>query len=441
MLNVLLSRLIQQAQQVDSTEDTLAKYLRYELVIVTPENSYVSLGVTGRADFSDFVNGHTDDIQVTARFLPSDYYQSIWPYRDNLTAQLVTVTQGQRLVEVFTAIPLTKGLSSVTGTNTAQSDIKGVSQMGFGTYQFQLLPPTYAKLRDQVVSGITLMATVNDTLAFLLDSYTRQFTDNTQYNGLVMESADNTDVYSSIVVPEGTPLVDLAHFFQESDKYGMYAKGLGCYFRQKQWWVYTLYDFTLYDTHPVPITFIRYPQDRFPTLERTSFHNNGSLTILVTGKGEYDDTSDIDKQDNGVGVRLILPTKVSGETGSHYNAGRSLSTRADSMSEFQISERASGNNYTPVMAMPSANPYKYSSGFSAQDGLTISVEWHNSDTRVLTPGQPCRYQYLDDNTIATRKGIVLSYRTDYQLANPQLLSHQRATVVMLYLGPVDTSAA
>lgn len=441
MLNVFLTRLMQQAQQVDSTDETLAKYLRYELVIVTPENSYVSLGVVGRADFSDFVNGHSDDITVEARFIPSVYYESIWPYQDNLVAQLVTINQSRRIVETFTAIPLTKGLASVTGTHSAQADVKGVSQITFGTYRFQLLPPAFATLRDQVVSGITLMANVNDTLAWMLDSYTRQFTASTDYTGLVMENADNTDVYSSIVVPEGTPLIDIAHFFQESDKYGVYAKGLGCYFRQKQWWVYPLYDFTLYDTHPVPVTFIRYPEDRFPTLERTSFHNNGSLTVLVTGQGDYDDTSDIDKQDNGVGVRLILPTKVSGETGSHYNAGRSISTRADSMSEFQMSDRASGNNYTPVVSIPSANPYKYSSGFSAQDGLTIRIEWHNSDTRLILPGQPCRYQYLDNNVIVTRKGIVLSYRTDYQLANPQLLSHQRATVLMLYLGPIDESAA
>lgn len=441
MLNAFMSRLMQQAQRVDDTEDTLAKYLRYELIIVTEENSYTSLGVTGRADFADFVNGHSDDLTVEARFLPSVYYENIWPYQDNLVAQLVTVNNGQRIVETFTAIPLTKGLSSVTGTRTSQADVKGVSQMTFGTYRFQLLPLAFAKLRDQVVSGITLMATVNDTLAYFLDNYTRQFTDSTEYSGLVMEMADNTDTYSAIVVPEGTPLIDLASFFQESDKYGLYAKGLGCYFRQKQWWVYPLYDFTLYDSHPVPVTFIRYPEDRFPTLERTSFHNNGSLTILVTGKGDYDDTSDIDKQDNGVGVRLVLPTKVSGETGSYYNAGRSISTRADSMSEFQMSDRASGNNYTPVVPIPSANPYKYSSGFSAQDGLTIQLEWHNSDTRQILPGQPCRYQYLDNNVVVTRKGVILSYRTDYEMANPQLLSHQRATVVMLYLGPVDTSAA
>lgn len=436
MIDIMISGLLSQAEKLNSADKRSSPNVRHDIIFITPQGNIKTLGVDRKADFADYINEHAEDITVGVRMQPSVYVNSLIPNRDNLKAQLITTNGKTNTVIEYTAIPLDPGDPKAAGTHSQVADLEGASTIGIKSYEFQLIDPTYTVLRDQIVSGISLMGNIEDTMSSMIDSYTKQYVgDDLPYDGIVMESPiDNDQRYSAIVVPEGVPLVDFPSFLQESEKYGVYSKGLGFFFKQGRWWLYSLYDPFRYDRHPNPVNIFRLPQDKAPTLESTFFFNNNGMTILATGESDYDDQGDIAKQDGGVGVRLILGSKVSGETGSYYNAGRSIQTRADSMSEFQISERASGNNYTPVRRTPTSNPYKYASANSANEGTILTVEWHNSDTGYIEPGVPCRYQYMDKENMVTRKGVILGYRTDYKVLEPNSLLMKRSTMLTIFLG-------
>lgn len=435
MINILINKLLSQANKIDTDTKKSSVNVSYKLIFITPKGNITSLGVDKKADYADFVSEHGEDMTVGVRLQPAVYYNELIPYRDNLVAQLVADDGTQRIVKEFTAIPLDPGNVKLAGEHSQVANIVALSETSLQSYTFQLLDPVFAVLRDQIVSGITVMGNVENTLSHLLNTYTQRYVDKLDYTGLIMESpVDNTQVYSTVIVPEGTPLIGFPTYLQMSEKYGVYSKGLGCFFKQKRWWVYSLYDTHRYKTHPAPVDIYRLPRDKVPTLDRTFFYNENGLTILATGAAEYEDLGDINKQDQGVGSRLIMPSRISGETGSYYNAGRSISTRADSMSEFQTSSRANGNNYTPVNKTPSGNPFKYASQDAANSGVILHVEWHNSDTGLLAPGVPCRYQYLNDNNMLVRTGIVLGYRTDYTVIDPNTLLMKRSTMLTLFLG-------
>lgn len=434
MSSIMISRLLEQANKVDSNNVRSSPNVKYTAIFISPVGNIKTLGVDGKADYSDFVSEHSEDMTISVRMQPSTYVNYIIPYRDNITVQLISTDGHTNVVKEYTAIPLDAGDPKLAGEHSATANIEGISANAIASYQFQLLDPTFALLRDQVVSGIVTMGNIEDSLSYILDTYTKQYASDLPYQGLVMESpVDNTNNYSVIVIPEGTPLINYPTFLQNSDKYGVYSKGLGCFFKQYRWWVYSLYDYNRYEKHPKPVNIFRFPKDKVPTLENTFFINESGLTILSNGDAQYDDTGDIDKQDTGVGSRLILSTRITGESGSYYNAGRSISTRADSMAEFQNSERANGNNFTPVRKTPTSNPFKYSSATSIAEGTTLILEWQNSDTGYIEPGVPCRYQYMDGDTMSVRYGIILGYRTDYKVMEANSLLMKRSTKLIIFL--------
>lgn len=434
MIDITISRLLGQAGRVATNQTQSSIHVTYSAIFITPGGSINSLGVVGKAERGDFAAEHAEDMTLRVRLQPSTYTDYIIPYRDNLMVQLVSSDANNRVVKEYTAIPLTPGDPKTTGSHSGLADLTGVSALTFQVYDFQLLDPLYTTLKDQIVSGITMMGKVDTTISYLLDAYTKQYATNENYQGIVMEyPVDNDQTYSVIVVPEGTSLPSLPNFIQNSEKYGVYSKGLGCFFKQGRWWIYTLFDVTRFDRHPSPIDIYRLPSDKIPTLDKTFFVNDNGLTILATGDCEYNDQGDISRQESGLGARLILSSKVAGETGSYYNAGRSIQTRADSMAEFQVTQRASGDDYTPVVRTPTSNPYKYASAVSANEGIIVTLEWQNSDTGFIEPGCPCRYLVVDETSMTPRKGVVLGYRTDYRVIDNQTLTMKRSTRLTLFI--------
>lgn len=437
MIDLMVKRLIGQANRVEGVGKRAAESVRYQAVFITPNENIKTLGVDGYSEIGDFILSRSTDYNISVRMRPSLYINKILPFKDNLRIQLVTTDMKNRTVLEFIAVPLLDTDEKSEGNQSQHANIEGISENSINSYAFQLLEPTYAKLRTIEVSHIALMGTIDGVISRIIDREMVKagFNDEKDYQGLVMETPiDNTITYSTVKVPEGVRLTKLTSFFQDSEKYGIYSKGQGFFFKQRRWWLYRLWDLTKYDSHPKPIEIIRLPEDKVPTLQYTFFVNDSGLTILATGQAKQSDGTDISKQTQGVGVRLVSPDLVGGEAGLHYNAGRSIKTRADSMSEYQTSERGNGNDYVPLSPTPSSNVNKYASFNAVNDGTFIEVSWHCGDPGYLEPGAPVRYQFMGkSDRMETRKGVLVGYRMDTKIVDPMTLMMKRAISLTIFL--------
>lgn len=436
MIDLMVKKLVAQAHTVSGMGQRAAEHVKYDAVFVTPMGSFKTLGVTMYAEFADFVNGRSTDFGIKIRMRPSMYINNLLPYKDNLTVQIITSDMTNNMVREFVANPLLDVDVRSEGNNSMHANVEGLSHAAIQEYEFQLFDPTYAKARTIETSYIGLMGNVGTVLSILFEREMKRagFT-AVDYQGLVMDTPiDNTINYSAITVPEGIRLTKLATFLQDSEKYGVYSKGLGCFFKQKRWWIYRLYDLYKYDGHPSPIDIIRYPEDKTPTLEFTFFVTDNGLTILSTGKVEQADGSDIERQNNGVGMRLINPDLVGGEAGVRINAGRAIKTRVDSLAEYQTTERGNGNDYVPLNPTPTSNVNKYASLNAIADGTIINVPWHCGDPGYLEPGAPIRYQFMGaSDRMETRRGVLLGYRMDTKVIDPMTLLMKRSITLVIFM--------
>lgn len=435
-IGVLIDNLLNEAVRIDKNTVS-AENLKIIFIITTPEGEYKSLGVDAFSEYGDFVSARTTDYNIKARFTPDVYINKILPFKDNLKCQVISATGIDQIVKEFIPIPTVTYDVRAEGNNSNHANIEGASQITIQGYQFQLLEVPFSKLKDIERSRSFLMANVQDVISYVIDEEmkTVELDNKDKYKGLVMEvPVDNTVSYRQILIPEGIRLINIPVYLQESEHYGVYSKGLGCYYKQNRWWIYSLYDLNKYDTHPRPIEITRLPRDKAPTLQKTFFFNENGLNIVSTGENEHIASSDINKQNTGVGNRIKDPKLISGEQGSYYNNGRAVRTRVDSLTEYQTSQRGSGEEYVPLSDTPSSNTFKYASANSANDGALLTIEWHNSDTGYLEPGAPVRYQFMGDSErMETRKGVLLGYRTDYKVIDPMTLFMKRATKLFIFI--------
>ena len=437
MIDLMIKSLIKQAHRVDGMGKKAAESVQMQAVVITPEGTFKTQGVVGYAEFGDFVNARTTDAEIKIRMQPSLYMNQILKYKDDIKIQLVTTDLVNRTVMEFVAIPLLDTNPRIEGNNSYHANIEGISVNTINTYNFQLLEPIFSKMRTVEISHISLMGNMENTISNIIDRETKNAIIDTtyKYDGLVMDSpVDNDTTYKAVVVREGIKAINLPVFLQFDERYGVYNTGLGFYFKQRRWWCYKLYDLKKYDSAPKTIDIMRLPNDRAPSLEYTFFVNPDKLTILSTGDAKHDDGTDIVKQNEGVGKRLIQPSLISGETGLHVNAGRAVKTRVDSMAEYATAQRRSGDDYIPLDQIPSANIYKNVTTNAVMDGSVLYIPWHCGDPGYLQPGAAVKYMFMGDSErMEERKGILLGYRMDTRVVDNMTLVMKRTVTLIVFL--------
>ena len=113
-------------------------------------------------------------------------------------------------------------------------------------------------------------------------------------------------------------------------------------------------------TVPNSVDVLRVPEDVIPTLDVSYYVNgNNKVTLISTGESRHNNGTDIKAQNQGSGQQIISPSAINGETGYHYKDGVALTTRQDSMSEYQVTKRASGQDRINLSQTPSDNLCKH----------------------------------------------------------------------------------
>lgn len=440
MLNARIQALLRQASSTAKYAKNAAESVQIQAIFITPEGQYRALGCLGMVEIADFANkdNHSEMIQITCRFQPGIYFNKIVPFRDDLKVQLIVATGSDKLLREFVGVPLVSKDVKAEGNNTGALNLEALDVTNLVEYKFQLIDPGYAKLKNVPVSNIYQMTNIEGVIGTVMQQYTEAvgMTGSTLFKGLQFHRPiDNTNMFDSVEIPNGTKLVDVPTMLQNDNDYGVYTKGLTCFYKQNYWWVVPIFNTELVDTHPRPLEIVRVPENKIPDLDVSYYRSDVAMTIIACGRGDHTDNADIDKQNDGVGQRILLGEAVAGDTGYHYQKGRAITTRADTLQEYKLSDRRSGEEWVPLNPNPTGNLCVPMTQNAINEGEIIEVEWRNGDTGYLEPGHPLHYQYMYDETeMIVRKGVLLGYRTDYipinAMPNPIL---KRTTILKIFV--------
>lgn len=442
MLGNQISAMLQQAKLVAKISNDPVESLVMQALFITPKEQISSLGVDGFVELADFTTDRSTNYQISVRLQPGTYFNKLVPFRDDLEMHLLSKSGTDSVLRKFDCIPLQDKDVVAESNNTASSNIDALDNTNLVSYKFQLIEQPYNAIKNQPVSNIFPISNITDVLKTVMEGETKKWSltgENAHRGTYIVEPVDNLNNYRQIEIPHGTLLKDVPAYLQSHNEYGVYTKGLCAFYKQRYWWITPLFNTNLVDTHHRPIDLIRVPENKIPDLQSTFYMTDASLTIIAAGKSIHKDFADIRKQNKGVGKKLIMGDAIAGDTGSHYNNGRSITTRADTMQEYMLSERRDGNEHIPIDRTPTGNICKAFSENAFNEGEMIVVEWRNGDVGYLEPCHPIRYQYLDgDDSIKVRKGILLGYRSDYiPITNHALPLLKRTTMLHIFLKRQD----
>lgn len=427
-----LSNLVAYANSVD--QNGSGRVFTLSAMLITPSEQIPLILPTGLAKLSGFDTNTSDDGRLKAQIQPGVYQNNVIPYKDNLYVEVTKRVGYQQTMTRYRCIPLGTPDNAMQANNTSLADLSTKDNINMVQVTFQLMDPGYAVLRNELVADNFLMSSLPDALHNLLANSQEKikFTDADAWKGVDIElPCDNPRIFTQIIVNPPIPLIQLPRWIQNSEQFGFYSKGLGCYYRKGRWYVYPLMKIGRYETARRVANIYLLPENAFPTLKNTWFWEGNVLTILSTGGiASADDSGDIDKQNTGAGKRVVSPDALMGEVGQYYSKGQALTTRQDSVSEYKTSSRASGEELTPFAATASNNLCKHLTQNAHNEGTTLTRTWHNSDTDQIEPAMPCRVFYMDKDRMMYREGTIWSVRGETQPDTQSVDPHFREHAVM-----------
>lgn len=411
-----LQNLLKQAQSISVAGVT--RYYKITASIITPSEHVPVYLVTDKQCSSMFGMQRGDDWRLTCQIQPGVYMKKVLPFRDDLKIEVIERAGLKQTSRIYRLIPLVTSDPEQKGNDTKTSNLANMDDLNLITVNFQMQELGFAILRNAfTLDSVFLMARTDKALEHALidtaEIELKGLSGPDAFRGVDMkEVGDNDKEFKHIEIPDGTRLMDLPTYLQNDDKYGVYSKGLGCFFRKGMFYVFPLFKMGRYATANKVADIFRFPTDAVPTLETTWYTNDKTLTILSTGEAKHDSTVDINHQNNGVGKRIINPDALSGKAGYFYENGNAITTRSDSITEYQTANRKSGEQFSAYDRTPSGNNCKALTSNAYNDGELISTPWDQCNSELIYPGMPCKYYYTKENDVLVeREGVILGVKS------------------------------
>lgn len=421
MLPIQISHLLDQAKMNAAEPETRVYYLTG--VLFTPEASIELLGIEGTAGamVTNDPSSHSERIQAKIRIQPGLYQNHVLPWKDRLEMEVNEIKGLKQITRRYRCIPLKIIDTNKESNSTHLTNPEALDLTNFITVDVQLIDLAYEIMKNLPVSDNFLLGNVGDVLHHILTSECQQIPLDSaaKFGGVnIQRPVDNDRVYDHLMVPTGVDLTQIASWMQE--RYGVYSSGIGsCYYRDF-WHVFSLYDCTLYETTSRSMDVIRIPQDVLPTVESSYYINGDHITVLGTGEAKTINKADINHQNAGTGQQLISNTAVGGETGTHYNQGRNVLSRNDSMYEYRTTKRGEGeiNDKVKINPTPTNNFCRELSKSRANDGEILHFIWENANPDHIVPGMPVKYFYMkNDQRLVSRQARLVGWNwADVQTA-------------------------
>lgn len=432
-----LQNLITLANSINRYRDD--KKITVTATLVTGSNEQIKLIMpSGFARFSLYAVNYSDDFRIKAQIQPGVYLEKILPSKDNLFIEIIERVDLTQTLKRYRATPIGDSNPQIEGNSSQLANLSAKDSINMVTVQFQLMEVGYALLKNVQISDRHLMSSLDTVLHYQLTKYGKELklTGEDAWKGVDIERPiDNPDLFKIISLVPTMRLPRLGSFLQNHEEFGIYSKGFGMYYSKGMWRVYPLFKVGRYDKAKKVLNIYRLPEDVFPTLHGSHFTQGKITTILSTGSAKHIDGNDIAKQNQGIGKRIINANSVMGETGVYYDKGVAAVSREDTLSEYQMSSRRSGEEIVPFAAEPTGNLCKHLTTTSFNEGDLVNLQWNNSDHSLLEPAIPVRFFYMSGDVLKYKEGTLLAARTELQrdTESPNFVFRQHSALCLWLL--------
>ncbi len=356
-----------------------------------------------------------------------DFQYDIIPNRDNLLAELVYVplknhsvtpdTSKKSEVKRFRCVLITQFNNAITNKNSQVSSREALNQLAMISVAVQLIDEAAYRINmmsyGNCLRQCTSMMAIQEVLSSTITPVGIQA--SKAVLGINFQEGYNANIRTVMDFPDGIKLRDIPHYIHEEEG-GVYSTGLGRYFQDGYWYIYSLYDSTQYRKNTKVLKLINVPNDRYQGSERTYKIDEQHVTVLATGDAKALDNGLAENLKEGNGLRFGDVTKLLEGFGTAKD-NRTLVDRASNIFEVSTGLLETGlNNIRWAVDRATSNPFKHYSEMARRRGMMLTLQWQNGDSDLLYPGMPVKFITVSDNLVETYNGVLLG--VDEQRSQP-----------------------
>lgn len=374
----------------------------------------------------DFQTGYSDEIMVTLSISVADYYTFVEPNHETLFFDLTFIPIGETSDVISLDNPVRRTRFKAIGNAKQDRDLQGAPSYSDATSMmdvvFQLIPLPVYELRSTMVGGIFHDSRPIDVLRTLLGHYSRglNLPNDIRVLGVEFIPPNNDMIRDNVIIPHGRVyLYDLAGYLQ---KYcgGIYNQGIGVYFHNQRWFIYPLFDNTLYDRSEYTLDVFVLPPTRMPFNDRTFQLKDRRLQILAGSQISQVAPSNLMYLSRGNGVRFTNASRFF-EQYADVKGTKVVTDVNSRLAEFTFRTRKEDHQHVPFSEnMFTDNVAVEMSKLSQNVGETVNIRWDHSRPDLLRPGMPVKLIYGTgtDKGFQTRTGQLLGVQIGIQPAAP-----------------------
>lgn len=350
--------------------------------------------------YKDFLNNYCDEIMVELYLNSGVYENDILPYKENIEIKIFTKPFSENTLaeDMSQDLNIIQGRGVLTDKNnqffsnqTSANSKDKRDLMSVQSVFFQMVNPLLERFRMQSTGGIFRLTNGIDLVRTLLMNVSNANEVDQEYKvkGVDIAPNFNAEVKDHINIPHGTKILNVADYINKNAE-GIYPTGLGFYLQKDIWYIYPTFDVERFNNATRTLTIIRTPTDVLPLTDRTFLNTKTSLTIIANKDANLIDTSDIDQQNEGNGLRFT-DARIMVDDFVQVDGNKATASRGKNVSEFlQEKRETSLNNIVSPGSKITSNMYYEMSKLAKRNGSTIDITWEYSDSSLLYPGMPVR---------------------------------------------------
>lgn len=346
-----------------------------------------------------------------------DYKYFLYPFREHLEVSIKSIPLDDKgaeltdgvVVQRYKALFPPEKNPVVTAGKDALHDAKSLnmSQMVDVVLELQerALEPLRRKMTSDTFRGVTVERVIravlfNESQKLLIDG-------KPAADGIELDTPDNTEEQSDILIPDGTLISNFPTWCQEKGC-GVYATSIGTFFQRfndkNLWFVYPIYRFNKFDTAKKKLVIFNIPQGRYDGADK-SYKVEGDVVKIVSSNGSnIKDEAGNSELNKGFGFRMVNAKAIMSKPVDIEN-GVATFNRAQTVTEVGHKARKDELQYAPVVK-PSANNFHEYSKIFPSHSIHLQCQWENADPKYLFPGMAVKYIYFSHGKYVELKGCL-----------------------------------
>lgn len=416
-------------------------YYKIDVIIHAGGRELVPMQLIHLVPGRDYRGSYMDDHSVTVKVGSGTAVFDIGPYQDDLTITIkryrLSGAQSEELGAVesrtYTAY-LTDDLprGPMIASAPQFSDRETANRNKSLDLTFVLEEVAMTQLRKMSI-GMIVRATppymvMKTVLHNALDSI--QVDLDSKIVGFQMEEASNQAPREHIVIPDGTPLVDLPDLLQ-NERGGIYSSGLGFYIQGPYVYAWPVYDTKRHAKARRILQIFLSPTANTTGVDKTWLDDGRIVSVWSSRTPQLlNDSLDI-LNTEGNATRFADAERLIGGMGE-VKDNKYTMNRSKNNSEFATKAVGNGANYAKVSGVRfSANPYVETSKMARRSGQFLLVPWDHSNPDILVPSMMVEVFYDAGGEIRKMEGCLTGNHSKYTLQGKGMTNRAMACTTMI----------